>query len=174
MKPFFFRKLFHERLQNNSSRIRFGIDRMANAVDQSCMVECVLAQQAFQITGNLFFVRPVLYFLLHILEHLHYLDVRTAVTGTLQGADGSSHYGIGIRQRGGYNMGCKGGVIAAAVLHVQNHTDIQDSGFQWGIRAVGTQDMEDIFRHGPFGHRLMDEETVAVMIMAVSLVSVDG
>ena len=174
MKPFLFGQLFHEALEYDSSRIGFGINRMADTINKSCMIKSISAQQAFQITGYLFFIGPVVHILFHVLKHLHNLDVGTAVTGTLKRTDGSSHYGVSVCQGGCNYMSGKGGVVSAAVLHMKNHADIKNSGFQWSIRAVGAKNVQNVFRHGTFRHGLMDEKAVAVVIMAVSLITIDG
>ena len=56
---------------------------MAHTVDETCMVEGLFVKQSTQITAYLFFIGPVLYLLLHILKHPHYLDIGAAVAGTL-------------------------------------------------------------------------------------------
>ena len=147
---------------------------MAHAVDQARMVEGLPVQEAVQIMSDLVLVRPVLYLRLHILKHLDHLDVRAAVAGALQGTDGRGHDGIGIRQGGGDHMGGEGGIVSAAVLHVEDHADIQDPRLQRRKLAVRAKDMEDIFRHGAFRERLVDEQAVAVMVMAVGLIAVNG
>ena len=70
-------------------------------------------------------------------------------------------------------MSGKGGVITSAMFHMKNHTDIKNSGFQRSIGTVRTKNVQNVFRHGSFRHRLMDKEAVAVMIMAVSLVTIN-
>ena len=71
-------------------------------------------------------------------------------------------------------MGSEGGVVAAAVLHMKHQGNIQYLGFQRGVRAVGTKNMQDIFGCGKLRYGLVDKQAVAVMIVAVSLIAVNG
>ena len=56
---------------------------MAHTIDETRVVEGFLVEQGPQVSAHLFLVGPVLYLLLHILEHPHDLDVGAAVPGTL-------------------------------------------------------------------------------------------
>lgn len=56
---------------------------MADAVDQTGVVECVLVEQACEVTADFFIVFPVVYFFFHFLEHLDNLDICAAVAGAL-------------------------------------------------------------------------------------------
>ena len=42
-------------------------------------------------------------------------------------------------------MGGKGGVVSAAVFHVKNQCKIQNRGFQTGVLAVRTEQIEYVF-----------------------------
>ena len=44
----------------------------------------------------------------------------------------------------------EGGVITAAMLHMQDQGQIQDLGLEIGILLVRSQDPEDVFRCGKF------------------------
>ena len=83
MQSLFFGKAFYEALEDDSTRVRFGVNRMADAVDQTGMVECVLVEQACEVTADFFIVFPVVYFFFHFLEHLDNLDICAAVAGAL-------------------------------------------------------------------------------------------
>ena len=83
MQSLFFGKAFYEALEDDSTRVRFGVNRMADAVDQTGVVECVLVEQACEVTADFFIVFPVVYLFFHFLEHLDNLDICAAVAGTL-------------------------------------------------------------------------------------------
>ena len=83
MQSLFFGKAFYEALEDDSTRVRFGVNRMADAVDQTGVVECVLVEQACEVTSDFFIVFPVVYLFFHFLEHLDNLDICAAVAGTL-------------------------------------------------------------------------------------------
>ena len=70
-------------------------------------------------------------------------------------------------------MGGKGGVIAAAVLHMKDQRDIQYTRFQICILAVRPENMENIFRGGKLCHGRMNKQAGSIMVMLVRLVSVD-
>ena len=58
MQSLFFGKAFYEALEDDSTRVRFGVNRMADAVDQTGVVECVLVEQACEVTADFFIVFP--------------------------------------------------------------------------------------------------------------------
>ena len=77
------RQLTDKRLEQLCARIGDRVDRMADAVDQTGVVECVLVEQACEVTADFFIVFPVVYFFFHFLEHLDNLDICAAVAGAL-------------------------------------------------------------------------------------------
>ena len=68
----------------------------------------------------------------------------------------------------------KGGVVTAAMLHMQNQRNIQYLSFQRRIFTVRTQNMQDVFGIGQLKLGLMDIETFPVMVVIVSLIAIDG
>lgn len=84
-------------------------------------------EHAFLISlacSDQFLSGPIFYLFLHILKHLNNLNVGAAVAWTFQGADGCCNGRIGICQGGCDNMGGKGGIISAAMLHMQNKCNV--------------------------------------------------
>ena len=69
-------------------------------------------------------------------------------------------------------MGGKGGIVSTAVFGVKNQRYIENSCLQFSKLAVRTQNVEQVFRCGKLRLRAVDEKTVPIMIMAVSLVAV--
>ena len=69
-------------------------------------------------------------------------------------------------------MGGKGGVVAAAVVRVEDEGNVQHPGLQLGVGAVRPQNAQDVLRRGELGVRLVDEQALAVVIVAVGLVAV--
>ena len=70
-------------------------------------------------------------------------------------------------------MGGKGGIVSAAVFHMEHQSNIQNAGFKFGEAAVRAKNVENIFRSGELRLRCMDKKAISVMIMAVGLISVD-
>ena len=114
---------------------------MSYAVDQSRMVKGFFVQQLFQIICHLPFIAPVGDFPLHLFKHLHYFNVGTTVTGAFQGTDGCCDDRVGVGQGGGNYMGGERRVVTAAVLHMQDQGDIQNSGLQRRIFIVRAKNM---------------------------------
>mgnify|MGYP006990184132 CR=1 FL=1 len=71
-------------------------------------------------------------------------------------------------------MGRKGGVIAAAVFHMDDEGNVQKVCFQRCIRTVRPENMQDILCGGEVGTWLMHIQAVTVMIMIVSLITIYG
>ncbi len=62
VQPFFFGKLFHETLKDHGTGIGFGINRVAYAINQACMVKSILMQETFQIAADFLIIVPVMDF----------------------------------------------------------------------------------------------------------------
>ena len=77
------RKLFHKLLEDICTRVRDRIYGMPHSVDQSLPVKRFLVKKSFKISADLIVIFPVSQVLLHILEHLGYFDIRTAVLRSL-------------------------------------------------------------------------------------------
>ena len=71
-------------------------------------------------------------------------------------------------------MGGEGGVVAAAVVRVKNQGNIQHLGLQGGILTVRAQNAQNVLRSGELGVRLVDKQALAVVVVPVGLVAVDG
>ena len=150
-----------------------GIDGVAHAVDQARLVKGLLVEQGLEVVAHLVLVLPVPDGLLHVLKHLHHLDVGAAVPGALQGGQGGRHAGVGIGTGGGDHMGGKGGVVAAAVLGMEGQTDIQHMGLPEGIGGVGPQQGEDILRRGQLRPGGVDIQAAAALVVP-GLIAVDA
>ena len=70
-------------------------------------------------------------------------------------------------------MSRKGRVVTAAMLCMQNQSQIQNMRLKGGIAAVRAQNVQDVFGGGELAHRIVDEQAVAVVIVAVSLIAID-
>ena len=140
MQSLFFGKAFYEALEDDSTRVRFGVNRMADAVDQTGVVECVLVEQACEVTADFFIVFPVVYFFFHFLEHPDNLDICAAVARLL-GANCRCDNRIGIGQEEVTTLVVKDELLPPAMLHMQDQRDIEDFCFQRGVTAVRAQDM---------------------------------
>ena len=115
---FFYGELFHEGLENDRSWIGFGINCMPNTIDKTGMIKRILVKKSAKIICDFIFVRPVFDFPFHFIEHFNNLNIRTTMPGAFQGTDCSGNDGIGIGERGGYNMGREGRVITTTMFHM--------------------------------------------------------
>lgn len=68
----------------------------------------------------------------------------------------------------------KGGIVAAAVLGVQHKCEIENFRFQLRIAAIRAQDAQNIFRCGQLRQRVMDKEALAIVVIIVGVIAVNG
>ena len=146
---------------------------MAHAVDQARFVKGLLVQQILEILPHLVLILPVPYVLLHVLKHLHHLDIGTAMLGTLQRGQGRRHTGVGVGSGGSYQVGSKGGVVTAAVLGMEGQTDIQHMGLPEGIGGIRPQQGEDVLCRRQFRPGRVDVQAAAALIV-IGLIAVDA
>ena len=170
--PFFLRQHFHKVPEHIGARVAERIDRVPHAVDEPRFVECLPVQQRAQVALDGGFVRPVGQRLLHVVEHLHHLDVRAAVLGPLQAGQRRGHSRIGIGAGRGNYVHCKRGIVAAAVLGVQHQRKIQNAGLQLGIAAVCAQNVQQVFGGGELRNGVVDVQALIEHIVAVRLIAV--
>ena len=146
--PLFLGELLHEGPQQVGPGVRQGVDGVAHAVDESRPVEGPLVQQVLQVASHLVLVLPVPNGALHVLKHLDDLDVGPPVARALEGGQGGGHAGIGVGGRGGDHMGGEGGVVAPAVVSVEDQADVQHMGLPEGVGGIGPEQSEDVLRGG--------------------------
>ncbi len=119
---------------------------MAHAVDQAGAVAGLLPQDAEEAVVDLALVAPILNLLLNHGQHFLHLDVGAAVTGAFQRAHCGADGGIDIRMGGGEHPAGEGGVVAAAVLCVEHHAQIQQAGFLCGVFVIVPDGVEEVLR----------------------------
>ena len=166
-------KLMHKVLEHHGARVAQGIDRVAHAVDQALAVEGFPVHDLAQVIVHGALVGGVGHVLAHVVHHLHDLDVRAAVLGAFQAAQRRRHYRVCIRPGGSHHAGGKGGVVAAAVFHVQQQRNIQYVCFQVGVLLVGAQHLQQVFGGGKFRPRAVDVHAAVALIVVVGVVAVD-
>ena len=166
------RERLHRALEDFLAGVADGIYRVSHAVNQAFFVKHLLVEQLFKIVFNRFVVCPVGHILLQVLEHLIHLDVGAAVLGTLQGSQRRRNCRIGVGAGGGDHMRCKGGVVAAAVLHVQNQRHVQHLCLELGILAVGAQQRKDNLRGGHGGLGVVNVKALVVDVVVVGVIAV--
>ena len=83
----------------------------------------------------------------HVLDHVAGLEVGAAVLGTLKRADGSRVGRVGVGAGGGEDARGERGVVAAAVLSVQDEHDVEQHGLLVREALVAAQDVEHGLRH---------------------------
>ena len=98
---------------------------MTYTIDKTALVKCLLVKDLNEVIcdGS---IAPVGNACSEVVKHMSNLDVSTAVTGTLEGAEGCGNRGICICAGGAYNVSCKCGVITAAVLCVKHQAKVKE------------------------------------------------
>ena len=145
---------------------------MTHAVDQTGVVEALLVQQTAQILAQRILILPVRHMRHQIVEHLAHLDIRTAVLGTLEGAERRRNCRIGVRAGGRYHMHGKGRIVAAAVLCVEHQREVKELCLEGGELAVGAEHVEDVLRKRKLRIRLADDEALP-LLEVVRLIAVN-
>ena len=172
--PLFGGELFHIALENPLSGVGQGIDGVTHAVYKPLPVEGFLIDDLREIILQSLLVRAVGDVQADVLHHFHDLDVGTAVLGAFQGGHSRRDGGIGVGTGGGDDTGGEGGIVAAAVLHVENQRRVQDLRFRGGVFFVGAKHHQKIFRCGKGGVRPVNDHAVHIFIVVVGMVSVNG
>ena len=131
-------------LEQHGAGIRLGIHRVTHTVDETASVSRFLVEDLEEEGGQLVVVSGVLDVFLDAVEHLHHLEVGTAVTGALQRADASRDGGVGVGARGGQDAGGEGGAVTAAVLGVDDQAEIQEVRLGLGVFLVRAEDAEEV------------------------------
>ena len=127
----------HKVFEHHGAGVAEGVDRVAHAVDQALLVEGLAVDDAGQVVVHGGFVGGVGDVGADVVHHLHDLDVGTAVLGAFQAGKRRRNDRVGIRPGGADHAGGEGGVVAAAMLHMQQQGDVQHVGFQLGVFLVG-------------------------------------
>ena len=107
-----------------------------------------------------------------ILHHLHHLEVRAAVTRTLQRGHSRGYRGICIRAGGGNDAGRERGVVSAAVLHVEHEHDVQHPCLKLGVLHIRAEQPQEVLRGGKPRRRAVDIHAVVVLVVVVRMVAV--
>ena len=145
---------------------------MAHAVDEALAVKSFAVQQLFQVGFQLLVVLLVVEVLADVLHHLHHHQVRAAVAGALQGAQCCGQRRVGVGAGGGDHAGGEGGVVAAAVLCVQQQRHVQHAGFQCGVLHVRAQHPQEILGRGKLRVRAVDVHAAILFVVVVGVVAV--
>ena len=151
-----------------------GIDRVAEAVDQSCIVIVVMVQDPVHDIQDLVPVVRIADVGNDLVHHLGHGDVGAAVLGAFERADRAADGGIDIRAGGAHDDVGEGGVVAAAVVRVDDQDAVQEVGLSLGELAVRPEHVEDVLRYGVFRTGIMDDQGLAVELMDLGLVAVAG
>ena len=161
-----------ELLEDLRPGVREGIDRVAHAVDKAGAVPQLPVEDADQLVFHLAVVLPVPDGVSQILHHLHHLDVGPAVAEALQRAHGGGDGGIEVRPGGGEDPAGEGGVVAAAVLRVEDHAKVQKLGLVVVEFRVLAQGVEEVLGHAQIRPGPVEVKAVLVEIMPLGGVGV--
>ena len=145
---------------------------MAHAVDKAGAVPQLPVEDADQLVFHLTVVLPVPDGVSQILHHLHHLDVGPAVAEALQRAHGGGDGGIEVRPGGGEDPAGEGGVVAAAVLRVEDHAKVQKLGLVVVEFRVLAQGVEEVLGHAQIRPGPVEVKAVLVEIMPLGGVGV--
>ena len=167
-------QLFHIALEYHLTGVTEGVHRVAHAVDQAFAVKCFAVQQLFQVGFQLFIVLGVVQVFADVLHHLHHHQVGTAVARALEGAQRRRHGRVGVGAGGGDHAGGKGGVVAAAVLGVQQQCHIQHAGFQLGVLHIRAQHPQKVLCGGKLRVRPVDVHAAVFFVVVIGMVAVHG
>ena len=159
-------------LEHALARVGQRIDRVAHAVDEALAVEGLAVYDLFKVGLHLVPVLPVAHVGADVLHHLHDLDVGAAVLGPLERGHRRGDGGIGVRARGGDHARGEGGVVAAAVLHVQYERGVQHLGLGGGVALVGAQHHQQVFGGGQRGVGAVDDHALHALVVVVGVVAV--
>ena len=172
LKAFLVSQMAGTIFQDDLAGVAHGVDRVAHTVDQAGAVARLFAEDAAEVLPHL----VVIFGVLHVLEDVLQLavdhQVRAAVLGALQRADGRRDGRVGVGARRGEHAGGEGGAVAAAVVGMDQQTHIQQLRFLMGellVRAVGA---EDVLCRALAGLGQVEEHALLVVIAALHLVGV--
>ncbi len=165
-------QLLHEGLENERPRVGFGVDRVPHPVDQPLVVEDLLVQDLGEVAPHLLLAVGVLDMALDVVHHVHDLQVRAAVLGSLEGRHRCCDDGVGVGSRRGGHAGGERRIVPSAVLHVQNERQIQDGCLQVRVGLVRPEHAQDVLRGGQVGVRAVDVHALVVDVVVVRVVAV--
>ena len=168
----FFREAAAQLAQQLRAGVAHGIDRMAEAIDQAAVVIIVLIQDPFDDRLELVLVRRVIRIRDDLAHHACHRDIRPAMLGPFERADRSTEGGIEVCSGGSHNDVCEGGVVTAAVIRVDQKDRVKQVRLHVCERAVGTEHIQDIFRHGILGTGIMDDQGAPVKGMDLGIVGI--
>ena len=169
----FYGELFRKRFEDIRARVGEGIHRVPHAVDEPRAVERLFVEHFRKVVFELSLVK-IGHVRLDVVEHLAHFDVRAAVFGSFEGAEGSCDGGICIRSRRGDDVRRESGVVAAAVFRVEHEAHIQRFCFEFRVAFVGTHEAEEVLCGAEFRLRLVNYQAAVRMVVRVNLVAVGG
>ena len=146
---------------------------MAHTVDQALLVKGLPVHDLAQVIAHGVLIGGVSHMGAHIVHHVHDLDVGAAVFGAFQAGQCRRNDRVGIGPGGSDHAGGEGGVVAAAVFHVQQQGNVQNVGFQIGVLAVGPQHLQQVFRRGKFRFGPVNVHAAVALIVMVGVVAID-
>ena len=160
--------------QDDGARVGDRVDRVAHAVDEAGPVERLLVEQAVQVVRDLLVVLPVGEVLAQVVEHADDLEVRAAVARALERAERRRDRRVGVGAGRRDDVRGERRVVAAAVLGVQHERHVEDERLELGELAVGAQHVQEVLGGRVLGLGPVDDEALAVELVEVGLVGVDG
>ena len=145
---------------------------MAHAVNQPAAIGGLPPEDLLQVGFHLPFVLPVSHVGHQVVHHPPYLVVGAAVFKALQGAHRGANGGIDVRPGAGEHPGGEGGVVAAAVLCVEHHAQVQKPGLFMSELPVRAQRVQNGLRCGMPRLVRMEKHTLLIKVPPLHLVGI--
>lgn len=169
---FFLRKRAHKATQHSGAGIALGIHSVSHAIDQTGAVKGALVKDGCQIFFDLFVVGPVGDAAFEIVKHVAHTDVGTAVARSLERAERAGDSRVGVRASGGDDARGERRVVAAAVIRMEDETEIEQLGFELAEIFVRADQIENGFRMGKALDRIVQDEAVVVVVVVINAIGV--
>ena len=147
-------------------------DMMTHTVDETAAVAHFLFQDALQVVLHLVVAVPVLHVLHDVVHHLAHLVIGAAVTIALEGADGRRDGGVDIRVRRRKHASRERRVVAAAVLRMEHHAQVEQLGFLAGEAPVLADGIQDGFRRVMLRLERVEKHGLLIEMTALHLIGV--
>ena len=166
------REFFAERFEDLLPRVGHGVDRVAHSVDQSLMIKDFAVEHLREVRFHLLPVGRVFHVRADVVHHLHDLDVRAAVFRPFQRGKRGRHRRVRVGARRRDDACREGGVVSAAVLHVEDQRRVERLRLDLGVAAVRAEHPEEVLRGGELRIRMMDVHALVFVVMVVGVVAV--
>ena len=159
-------------LEQLGAGVGLGVDGVAEAVDLAGAVARLAVEHLRQVGAHGVVVVRVGHVLLDALYHGLDSGVRAAVQRAFERADRARDGAVGVGAGRGQGAADEGGVVAAAVLGVEDHQNIEQMRLLRRVALVVAEHTQEVLRHGEALLGVMDVEALFVEVVALHGVGV--